>query len=194
MDVFTIGHSTRSIESLVEMLIRSKVEMLVDIRTIPRSRTNPQFNREVVPATLKKAGIGYRHEAALGGRRGRSHTHPGPANDLWRNSGFRNYADYAQGPEFRAALDGLEALADRQCCAVMCAEAVWWRCHRRIVADYLLADGRTVQHILGPDRIEPARLTPGAIVQPDRSIRYPADAPGGGAVERGADGRSGGRQ
>jgi uncharacterized protein (DUF488 family) len=177
MALFTIGHSTRTIDELIALLKGVGVEILVDIRTIARSRTNPQFNQDSLPAALADAYIVYRHAAALGGLRGRSHTHAPSANDLWRNRGFRNYADYAMTPAFRAGLDELEALARDRTCAIMCAEAVWWRCHRRIVADYLIADGIAVEHILGADKIEPARLTPGARVQPDRTIRYQAAAP-----------------
>ena len=131
------------------------------MRAIARSRTNPQFNAEALRASLAAAGIDYLHLPALGGRRGRSGSGPSP-NALWRNAAFRNYADYAAGDEFRSGLAELKAIAVRDCCAIMCAEAVWWRCHRRIIADYLLAEGIAVAHIMGPGRIDPATLTPGA--------------------------------
>src|SRR6266545_6483117 len=152
---FTIGHSTRSIDGLVALLRSACVELVVDVRAIPRSRTNPQSNLDVLPAALAAAGIDYEHLPALGGRRGRAAADS--ANDFWQNASFRNYADYAATAAFRAGLSRLRELGARQACAIMCAEAVWWRCHRRIIADYLLADGATVFHILGPTHIEPAR-------------------------------------
>jgi uncharacterized protein (DUF488 family) len=172
MTIYTIGHSTRSLDELVALLRHAEVEALVDIRTVPRSRANPQFNRETLPEALAARGLAYRHIAALGGLRGKRKDAPSP-NALWRNEAFRNYADYAMGAEFRAGLEALRELAMRQRAAMMCAEAVWWRCHRRIVADYLLARGAAVIHILGPERSEAAHLTPGAVPQPDGTILYP---------------------
>jgi uncharacterized protein (DUF488 family) len=168
---FTIGHSTRSIDDFVALLRSAGVELVADVRAIPRSRTNPQFNLEALPASLAAAGIGYEHLPALGGRRGRSAA--GSSNDFWQNASFRNYADYAATAAFRAGLARLRELGSRQACAVMCAEAVWWRCHRRIIADYLLAEGETVFHILGPAHIEPARSTPSARRMPDGTLIYP---------------------
>ncbi|MGH7093435.1 MAG: DUF488 family protein, partial [Stellaceae bacterium] len=150
------------------------VDLLVDIRTVPRSRFNPQFNTDALPATLAAAGVGYRHLAALGGLRHHPKDAPPSRNTAWRNKAFRNYADYAETPVFRAGLGELLALAREHTPAIMCAEAVWWRCHRRIVTDYLLAAGVAVRHILAPGKIEPASLTPGAEKQPDGTIRYPA--------------------
>jgi uncharacterized protein (DUF488 family) len=167
----TIGHSTRSIDDFVALLRSAGVELVADVRAIPRSRTNPQFNLEALPASLAAAGIGYEHLPALGGRRGRSAA--GSSNDFWQNASFRNYADYAATAAFRAGLSRLKELGSRQACAVMCAEAVWWRCHRRIIADYLLAEGETVFHILGPAHIEPARSTPSARRMPDGTLIYP---------------------
>jgi uncharacterized protein (DUF488 family) len=168
---FTIGHSTRSIDDFVALLRSPGIELVADVRAIPRSRTNPQFNLEALPASLAAAGIGYEHLPALGGRRGRSAA--GSSNDFWQNASFRNYADYAATAAFRAGLARLRELGSRQACAVMCAEAVWWRCHRRIIADYLLAEGETVFHILGPAHIEPARSTPSARRMPDGTLIYP---------------------
>jgi uncharacterized protein (DUF488 family) len=159
------------------LLRDNAVERLVDVRAVPRSRTNPQFNTEALPASLAVAGIGYTHLKALGGLRHRPKGAPPSANTLWRNDAFRNYADYAMTPAFRAGLDELCELAQSQRCAIMCAEAVWWRCHRRIVADYLLARGVEVRHIMGPRRPEPASLTPGARALPDGTILY-AEAAG----------------
>jgi uncharacterized protein (DUF488 family) len=178
LTIWTIGHSTRPIEEFSRLLGRIAIDLLVDIRSIPRSRTNPQFNREALPSALAATGVGYRHLPELGGLRGPRKDGVASPNTLWRSGAFRNYADYAAAnPAFRLGLSELQALArDRRHIAIMCAEAVWWRCHRRIVSDYLLVAGFVVGHILSGDRIEPARLTPGAIPQPDGAIIYPAPA------------------
>lgn len=175
MEVYTIGHSTRSQEELIGLLSEAGVSYLLDVRSFPRSRTNPQFNAEVLAAALNRAGIGYRHMKALGGRRGVQDLGRPSPNGLWRQEAFRNYADYALSPVFGQALDELRAMARDRRCAVMCAEALWWHCHRRIIADYLLAAGVEVRHILGPGEIEPAAMTPGAMPQPDGSLHYPCD-------------------
>jgi uncharacterized protein (DUF488 family) len=172
--IYTIGHSTRSAAELIELLRRAGVDLLVDIRTAPRSRFNPQFNADVLPEALAAAGLGYRHLAELGGLRHRRKDAPPSRNTAWRNEAFRNYADYAAGAAFRSGLDALLALAEVHVCAIMCAEAVWWRCHRRIVADYLIVRGREVRHIMAPGKIEAATLTPGAELQPDGTLLYPA--------------------
>ncbi|MEN5176918.1 hypothetical protein D3C73_1026040 [compost metagenome] len=158
---FTIGHSTRSIEEMAELLRDAGAEIVVDVRKMPRSRANPQFNIDVLPQALEPWGIGYRHLAALGGLRGRERHWPASPNTLWRNRSFRNYADYALTPAFRLGLVELLELGRRRTCAVMCSEALWWRCHRRIIADYLLADGAEVFHIMGPGQTTAARPTPG---------------------------------
>ena len=171
--IHTIGHSTHPIPEFVALLRLGEVEEVVDIRTVPRSRANPQYNLVVLPAELAAYGIAHRHLAALGGLRGKT---PGVApevNGLWRNQSFHNYADYALSGEFAEGLARLLELASRQRCAIMCAEAVWWRCHRRIVADYLLARGLSVTHLMWPRRLEPASLTPGAVVDRER-VTYPA--------------------
>jgi uncharacterized protein (DUF488 family) len=172
--IYTIGHSTRPVSELVGLLRQVAVDLLVDIRSVPRSRANPQFNADALPPALAEAGIGYRHLSELGGLRHRPREAPASQNTLWRAEAFRNYADYAATDKFRSGLNALIALADRHCCAIMCAEAVWWRCHRRIVADYLLVRGVTVAHIMGPDKIGPATLTPGARALDDGTILYQA--------------------
>ena len=172
--IFTIGHSTRSADELIALLRGASVDLLADIRTVPRSRFNPQFNTDVLPASLEAAGIGYRHFAALGGLRHRPKGAPPSPNGLWRNEAFQAYADYAMTPAFRVALGELRDLAGEHTPAIMCAEAVWWRCHRRIVSDYLLSEGVDVRHIMDHGKIEPASLTPGAEPRPDGTIVYPA--------------------
>jgi len=159
---FTIGHSTRPISEFLDLLLGEQVRVVVDVRTVPRSRTNPQFNRDSLPDSLAARGIGYEHIAELGGLRGKQRSGGTSRNTFWQNSSFRNYADHALTPEFRAGLDRLRALGDEQRVAIMCAEAVWWRCHRRIIADYLLNAGEAVFHILAPGKVEAARLTPEA--------------------------------
>lgn len=175
MTVFTIGHSTRTVEELIELLAAAGVDLLADVRSVPRSRTNPQFNADALPAALAPFGIGYRHLGALGGLRGRRKGDAPSPNTHWRSAGFRNYADYAMTPDFRAGFEALRDMAGEGTCAIMCAEALWWRCHRRIIADYLLSAGLEVAHILGPGKIEPAEITPGAQLQPDGVLHYPAD-------------------
>jgi uncharacterized protein (DUF488 family) len=170
---FTIGHSNRSLAEFVGLLEVPRVERVVDVRKMPRSRTNPQFNGDVLAEELAPAGIAYEHLAALGGLRGKARSLAPEVNGFWTNESFHNYADYALTAEFRAGLERLLDEGRRERSAIMCSEAVWWRCHRRIVADYLLACGEEVFHIMGPDRLEPARLTPGAVVGADGTVTYP---------------------
>lgn len=171
---FTIGHSNRDFGTFAGLLAQARIEHLVDIRTVPRSRTNPQFNEDVMPDSLRAVGISYEHCAALGGLRGRSKTVPPDENGFWENASFHNYADYAMTSDFDRGLAGLIERGRRQRCAIMCAEAVWWRCHRRIVADHLLARGYEVRHIMGDGRIDAAQFTRGAVVGDDGGVRYPA--------------------
>lgn len=172
--IFTIGHSTRSIPEFVDLLRAGPADLVVDVRTVPKSRRNPQYNEDVLAAELAPYQLGYRRIAGLGGLRGKSRDVPAQVNGFWENQSFHNYADYALSEEFAAALDELLALASDRRCAIMCAEAVWWRCHRRIISDYLLERGRAVLHLMGNERIEPARLTPGAKAE-GRKIVYPAE-------------------
>lgn len=173
--IHTIGHSTRTIPEFVALLRAGGVDEVVDIRTVPRSRTNPQYNLDALPGELAPYQIGHRWIRSLGGLRGKAPERDPATNGLWRNRSFHNYADHALGAEFQKGLAELLALAERRRVAIMCAEAVWWRCHRRIVADYLLASGRTVLHLMGGDRIEPAKLTSGAVID-GGCVRYPAAA------------------
>jgi uncharacterized protein (DUF488 family) len=171
--VFTIGHSTHSLAEFVTLLRQVDVTMIVDVRSFPRSRATPQFNNDTLPPALAVAGIEYRHLGALGGRRHHPKGAPPSLNRYWRVEAFRSYADYAETGEFRAGLNALRELTRDHNCAIMCAEAVWWRCHRRIITDYLLAGGMHVEHIMGLDQVVSATLTPGAYVLADGSIRYP---------------------
>jgi uncharacterized protein (DUF488 family) len=172
---FTIGHSTRSAAELIELLEESGIGLVADVRTVPRSRTNPQFNADAVGKTLSAAGIGYEHIATLGGLRGRTRELAPEINGFWENQSFHNYADYAMSGAFQAGLARLRSLGQAQRCAVMCAEAVWWRCHRRIIADYLITAGETVFHILGKHHVEPAQRTAAARMEPSGILRYPAE-------------------
>lgn len=172
---FTIGHSTRTIVEFVDLLRGPGVDLVVDVRSMPRSRTNPQFNGESLAETLIPWQIGYEHIAELGGLRGKARsTEPSP-NAYWRVRGFRNYADYALTAPFAAGLARLRDRGRQHKCAIMCAEAVWWRCHRRIITDYLLAAGERVMHILETSHIDEANLTPGAAVRGDGTVVYPAE-------------------
>jgi uncharacterized protein (DUF488 family) len=172
---FTIGHSTRPIDEFVALLTASEVKLVVDVRTVPRSRTNPQFNRETLPASLAGQGVAYEHCPALGGLRKRQPGISPDANAFWENASFHNYADYALSEEFRSAVEKLRALGHVTRSTVMCAESLWWRCHRRIIADYLIAASEVVFHILAPGHVEQARLTPEARVEPDGRLTYPKD-------------------
>jgi uncharacterized protein (DUF488 family) len=172
MTVSTIGHSTHPIEEFIHMLQAHGIRQLVDVRTIPRSRRNPQFNRETLPGSLAAAGIQYRHMPGLGGLR---HARKDSSNSGWRNASFRGYADYMQTPEFRENLDELIQYAAGAPTAIMCAEAVPWRCHRSLIADALLARGVTVLEIVSANKIQPHTLTTFAKVDGDQ-VTYPAEA------------------
>jgi uncharacterized protein (DUF488 family) len=171
--VFTIGHSTRSIPEFAEICQSAGVQLVVDVRTVPRSRTNPQYNLDALPGELAEWQIGATRIAELGGLRGRSHDVPPEVNGLWRNQSFHNYADYALSGQFEGGLEELIVLANERPTAIMCSEAVWWRCHRRIIADYLLARGREVFHLMGVGKITPATITPGGEAK-DGHLVYPA--------------------
>ncbi len=170
---FTIGHGTRTMDELAALLRANGITHLVDVRTVPRSRTNPQFNKDVMPGSLSPYGIAYRHIAELGGLRGRKTDVAPEVNGFWENRSFHNYADYAMTPAFREGLAELLALGADQRCAIMCAETVWWRCHRRIITDYLLASGESVFHIVASDVPEPARITPEAKPAGEGVLVYP---------------------
>lgn len=172
--VFTIGHSTLPITEFVALLGEVEADVLVDVRSIPRSRTNPQFNADVLRQALNKAGIAYRHLPALGGLRRPPRGATPSSNTFWRVAAFRNYADYAATAAFRKGMIELQELARDHSCAIMCAEAVWWRCHRRIISDYLLIAGRPVVHIMGHNKAVLATITPGVRVLPNGVLVYSA--------------------
>ncbi|HEX8701803.1 MAG TPA: DUF488 domain-containing protein [Myxococcaceae bacterium] len=168
--VYAVGHSTRTAQELVELLQAHGVRTLVDIRTVPRSRTNPQFNLERLPRTLEAAGLHHAYLPRLGGLR---HSRPDSPNMAWRNKSFRGYADYMQTEDFAQGLEELRVLAQEGPVAIMCAEALRWRCHRSLVADALFARGVQVLHITRPTRAEPHKLTPFAELHGTR-VLYPA--------------------
>ncbi len=177
--ILTIGHSTRPVEQFIAMLRAQAVGTLVDVRTVPRSRHNPQFNADTLAAALAAAGIGYAQAAGLGGFR---RAQGGEANAGWRNAAFRGYADYMQTPAFAAELAGLIERARHERIALMCAEAVPWRCHRSLIADALTVRGIPVAEIVGPDHLRRHSLTPFAHVD-GLTITYPL--PGGGLTRGG---------
>ncbi len=171
---YTIGHSTRPIDEFVDMLQSAEVARVIDVRTVPRSRTNPQYNRDTLPQTLAAFQIGYEHIAALGGLRGKDRNVLSTVNAFWRNDSFHNYADYAMSESFRGGLARLVELGCTQRCCIMCAETLWWRCHRRIIADYLIARGETVFHMIGPRHVDRARITVAAALDASGILTYPA--------------------
>jgi uncharacterized protein (DUF488 family) len=183
--VYTVGHSTHSLDDFVALLRHHGVERLVDVRTIPRSRHNPQFNRETLAAFLRHRGIGYRHMKELGGLR---HSRADSVNTGWRNLSFRGFADYMQTAEFSAALAHLMELARDRPTAIMCAEAVPWRCHRSLIADALTVRGAEVRDIISLTGSKPHLMTAMARVE-GWHITYPAgpDGEGNRRPESGTD-------
>lgn len=170
--VFTVGHSTHDLDAFIEMMRAHGIAIIADIRTVPRSRHNPQFNRESLPDSLAAAGIGYRHLPDLGGLRRQRVDSP---NTAWRHASFRGFADYMQTEEFRRGLDRLIYLAGEKPVAIMCAEAVPWRCHRSLIADALVARGLHVCHIMGRGECRRHELHSFAKVQA-AEVTYPSPA------------------
>jgi len=170
----TIGHSNRRLDEFLDMLRAAHVDVLIDVRAFPRSRSNPIYNIDRLPDDLARLQIGYRHWPAFGGRRPKQTGVDENLNALWRVQSFHNYADYALSDDFGAALDELERLGQDRRLALMCSEAVWWRCHRRIIADHLLLNGHAVDHLMGPGHIEHATPTPGAQKTAQGKVIYPA--------------------
>jgi len=157
LTIWTVGHSTRSIEEFNQILTSHRIKTLVDVRTFPGSRRHPQFNKPELAETLNAIGIRYEHQPKLGGRR---KARPDSKNTAWNNESFRGYADHMETPEFQQGIKELLELAKLQSTTVMCAEAVWWRCHRSLISDYLKAEGVKVVHILGEKKTEEHPFTP----------------------------------
>jgi uncharacterized protein (DUF488 family) len=168
--VFTIGHSTRPIEDFIALLRAHNIQLLVDVRTVPRSRHNPQFNRDTLPDSLDLAHIKYLHLPELGGLR---HARKDSTNTAWRNLSFRGFADYMETPEFEKGLSILIEESRSRPTAIMCAEAVPWRCHRSLIADALVARGVPVFEISSATRVQPHKITPFAQIEA-KQVRYPA--------------------
>lgn len=173
MRVWTVGHSTHALDAFVALLAAQGIEQVADIRTVPRSRRHPQFHADALAQDLPVHGLGYVHLARLGGWR---RTDPGSPNGAWRNRSFRGYADYALGEEFAQGIAELRRLAAARPTAIMCAEALWWRCHRRLVADRLVVGGDEVLHLGARGHASAHTLTPFAVVGAGGRITYPADA------------------
>ena len=171
----TVGHSDRGAGAFLDLLQDNTVKLVVDVRKLPGSARYPQFDQDRLTAALATAGIGYRWSSGLTGRRPVSRDVPFAVNAWWRNRSFHNYADHTLGTEFRTALTELRRWGADDRIAVLCSEAVWWRCHRRIIADLLLAAGEDVRHILTAGRVDPHRLSAGAVRAADGRVTYPAD-------------------
>jgi uncharacterized protein (DUF488 family) len=160
MRIWTIGHSTRAIDEFISLLKESQIKLLVDVRAFPGSKRYPQFNKEALAKSLSAHGIGYEHFPELGGKR---KSRPDSRNTAWRNASFRGYADYMETEQFQKGIERLlEIASDAGPIAIMCAEAVWWRCHRSLIADYLKARGVEVLHVLSANKVDPHPYTPAA--------------------------------
>jgi uncharacterized protein (DUF488 family) len=184
--IYTIGHSTRSLETFIGLLKAQGVTALVDVRTIPRSRHNRQFNQDTLPDALAAAGIRYVYEKGLGGLR---HTKPGSPNGAWRNASFRGFADYMQTPEFAEGLNRLIEIAGTEPVAIMCAEAVPWRCHRSLIADALVVRGFSVRDVIGATSCKPHVITPWAKID-GMAITYPPESKESEAPQKSTQRRS----
>jgi uncharacterized protein (DUF488 family) len=169
LELWTVGHSTRSLEDFIETLRSFEISLLIDIRSFPGSRRYPHFNRELLKVSLPEAGIEYQHFPELGGRR---RVQPDSNNMAWRNKTFRGYADYMATAEFREGVARLLEVASEARTSIMCAEAVWWRCHRSLISDYLKADGVEVSHVMAVGKSESHPFTSAArIVNGELSYR-----------------------
>ena len=167
--LWTLGHSTKPIDKFIGLLLAHQISLLIDVRTVPRSRYNPQFNRDTLAQSLRDAGLQYRHLPELGGLR---KPKKDSLNDGWRNASFRGYADYMQTEEFHEAINALMASGHQEQTTVMCAEAVPWRCHRSLIADALVSRGWDVRHIMSPENATPHILTSFAHVEKG-TLTYP---------------------
>lgn len=180
----TIGHSNRSLTKLITMLQEAGIDLLIDVRAFPRSRTKPEFNIDRLPGALEPFHIGYCHLPELGGRRSKQSGVDERLNAMWRNRSFHNYADYALGDAFNEALQKVLRFGIDHRVSLMCSQAVWWRCHRRIITDYLVLNGHPVDHLMSPGHIEHAVPTPGArrngagkVVYSENSLEVPGAPP-----------------
>ena len=171
--VWTVGHSTYSLEAFIGIVRAHRIEVIGDVRAMPGSRRYPHFNRETLSVALDRVGITYIHFPMLGGRR---QPRPDSLNTVWRNASFRGYADYMETPEFLRGIDGLQEVAARQRTAIMCAEAVWWQCHRALISDWLKAHGVAALHILSENKVEEHPYTSAAqIIEGQLSYRAPRE-------------------
>ncbi|PTR17279.1 uncharacterized protein DUF488 [Nitrosospira sp. Nsp2] len=176
--IYTIGHSTRPLGLFIDMLAGNEIGLVLDVRTIPHSRRNPQYSQETLPLALRASNIGYRHLPGLGGLR---HARKDSINRGWRNASFRGYADYMQTPDFTDNIRTVVEIAASGPCALMCAEAVPWRCHRSLIADALVLRGLCVEHIMGVQERKPHVITPWARTDGLEIVYPPADE---GIVDR----------
>jgi len=189
MELWSVGHSHHALDALLALLAAHRIEILADVRTVPRSRRHPHVDGGALAETLPAHGTAYRHLPRLGGWR---RPRPDSPNGAWENASFRGYADHAMTEDFAAGLAELCELARRGRTAMMCSEALWWRCHRRLIADRLVAGGHVVWHIDSGGRTSPHRLAPFAVVRADGVVTYPAadatatSAPGSGGSPRGS--------
>ena len=172
MPIFTIGHSSRPLSAFLTLLDESKIQCVVDVRRLPGSRSFPEYNADQLAASLAEGGIDYWHLDELCGRRSMGELQGAAPEAFWSNASFARYAAYARSNAFAHGLHELMLRAQHQRCAVMCSEAVWWRCHRRIITDHLIALGVSVCHIMGPGKVVAATLTRGASVS-DGDVVYP---------------------
>src|SRR5262245_40440977 len=173
MRIWTIGHSTRGIDEFISLLKENQIKLLVDVRAFPGSKRYPQFNRDALAESLTTQRIRYKHFPELGGRR---KSKPDSRNTAWRNTSFRGYADYMETGQFQKGIERLlDLAAESGPTAIMCAEAVWWRCHRSLIADYLKARGVEVLNILGTNKVEPHPYTPAARII-NGELTYAADS------------------
>lgn len=171
---FTIGHSNRTLGEFIGLLQESHIALVVDVRRLAGSTRYPRFDQDTLSGVLDEVGIRYRRAEGLTGRRPVSKDVPFEVNAWWQNRSFHNYADHALSDGFRSALAELREWGRTRRAAVMCSEAVWWRCHRRIIADHLLAHAEDVRHVLGGGRVDAARPSPGAAIDPHGDVTYPA--------------------
>ena len=172
MRIWTIGHSTRGIDEFISVLEENEIKLLVDVRAWPGSKRYPQFNKDALKESLNAHGIRYEHFPELGGKR---KSKPDSRNTAWRNASFRGYADYMETEQFQKGIERLlDVAAEAGPTAIMCAEAVWWRCHRSLIADYLKTRGTEVMHILGANKVEPHPYTSAAHIV-DGTLSYTSE-------------------